>query len=103
MRQADASDVSESIPVITSPGAPPCSRVKCRTPTAPPRMTRSQGAPLQPELREPTAHRKRLEQCEEFRDSRSGSRPSSELWIQQRTVTDDSDSYSVRSSSLDGL
>eukprot|EP00959_Pyramimonas_sp_CCMP1952_P315391 6601074-Pyramimonas_sp.AAC.1 len=34
MRQADASDVSESIPVITSPANPPTARVKCRKPTA---------------------------------------------------------------------
>eukprot|EP00959_Pyramimonas_sp_CCMP1952_P341653 7156703-Pyramimonas_sp.AAC.1 len=41
MRQADASDVSESIPVITSPSAPPTTRAKCRKPTAPLRMTRT--------------------------------------------------------------
>eukprot|EP00959_Pyramimonas_sp_CCMP1952_P220235 4604735-Pyramimonas_sp.AAC.1 len=40
MRQADASDVSESIPGITSPAAPPAARVKSK-PRAPLRMTRT--------------------------------------------------------------
>eukprot|EP00959_Pyramimonas_sp_CCMP1952_P083389 1742796-Pyramimonas_sp.AAC.1 len=35
MRQLDASDVSESIPVLTSPVAAPTARVKCTKPTAP--------------------------------------------------------------------
>eukprot|EP00959_Pyramimonas_sp_CCMP1952_P339181 7103519-Pyramimonas_sp.AAC.1 len=35
------SDVSQSIPVITSPAAPPTARVKCRKPTTPLRTTRT--------------------------------------------------------------
>eukprot|EP00959_Pyramimonas_sp_CCMP1952_P392812 8230911-Pyramimonas_sp.AAC.1 len=39
MRQADASDVSESIPVLPALQPPPLTaRVKCRKPTAPLRM-----------------------------------------------------------------
>eukprot|EP00959_Pyramimonas_sp_CCMP1952_P464059 9485975-Pyramimonas_sp.AAC.1 len=41
MRQGDASDVSEAIPAIASPAAPPTARVKCRKPTAPLRVTRT--------------------------------------------------------------
>eukprot|EP00959_Pyramimonas_sp_CCMP1952_P352587 7387111-Pyramimonas_sp.AAC.1 len=40
MRQANASDVSESIPVIMSPVAP-LQSFKCRKPTAPLKMTRA--------------------------------------------------------------
>eukprot|EP00959_Pyramimonas_sp_CCMP1952_P183421 3835043-Pyramimonas_sp.AAC.1 len=40
MRQADTSDLSESIHVITSPAARPTARVEGRKPTAPLRMTR---------------------------------------------------------------
>eukprot|EP00959_Pyramimonas_sp_CCMP1952_P063745 1331674-Pyramimonas_sp.AAC.1 len=41
MQQADAPDVSESIPVITSPAAPLTDRVKCRKPAAPLKITRT--------------------------------------------------------------
>eukprot|EP00959_Pyramimonas_sp_CCMP1952_P331736 6946444-Pyramimonas_sp.AAC.1 len=41
MRQADASDVSESIPVVNSPAVPSTARVKCRKRTTPLRMTRT--------------------------------------------------------------
>eukprot|EP00959_Pyramimonas_sp_CCMP1952_P011378 238807-Pyramimonas_sp.AAC.1 len=58
MRQTDASDVSKSIPVINRPAAP-----------------------LQHEL---SADRR----CEEFRDSGSRNRPSSELWIRQAKAPD---------------
>eukprot|EP00959_Pyramimonas_sp_CCMP1952_P000380 7269-Pyramimonas_sp.AAC.1 len=60
MRQADASDVSESIRDY-QPCSPPAARVRCRKQTAPLRVTRKK------KLRGPSW----------------GSRPSSELWIRQ--------------------
>eukprot|EP00959_Pyramimonas_sp_CCMP1952_P282379 5902228-Pyramimonas_sp.AAC.1 len=63
MRQADASDICESTPVITSPAA---TLQPGRKPTAPLRMTRTI----------------------QFRRPNSGSRPSSELSIRQADAPD---------------
>eukprot|EP00959_Pyramimonas_sp_CCMP1952_P306428 6413188-Pyramimonas_sp.AAC.1 len=79
IRQADASNVCRSIHVITSSAAPHTAWVSCRKPRIPLRMTRI---------------------IEQFRGSRSSSRPSSELSVRQTDATDVSESIPVARSTV---